>query len=90
MGAFVPQISGPQQGIHYGVDQHITVAVTYQSLIVGDGHASQHQPAARRQAVGVEPDTDSKCHDKSTCGDPCHSERTKRLRNPKSWVRKPS
>lgn len=69
MGAFIPQISGSQQSVHYGVDQHIAVAVADQSLVVGNGYPSQHQPASLPQTVGVESDANSKCHGKSTCGE---------------------
>ena len=57
METFVSQIGRTKEGVHDGVDQHISVAVAGKPLAMGDGHAAQHQLSPFSQRMGVEADS---------------------------------
>jgi len=57
MDTFVSQIGRTKEGVHDGVDQHISVAVAGKPLVMSDGHAAQHQLSPFSQRMGVETDS---------------------------------
>ena len=56
--ADVPQRRRAEQGVHHGMDKHIRVGMSQQSVRVGDGHPAEDQRPSLRQPVDVIPVTD--------------------------------